>query len=149
MGPSVPDTSIGIRLLLAVLALGAARSTEPSDPGPIEPVVTERGCVLAPRGSGPACGCEALSAEVRWVLGLPLPLNSSDAEALDLLPGVGPALSRAIVVNRKAHGPFRSIEDLTRVRGIGPRTVERLRTDLYGVGPDPACAVRARGQELP
>ena len=149
MGPSVPDTSIGVRLLLAVLALGAARSTEPPDPGPIEPVVTEGGCALALRGSGPACGCEALPADVRWVLGLPLPLNSSDAEALDLLPGVGPALSQAIVVSRKAHGPFRSMEDLTRVRGIGPRTVERLRADLYLVEPDPACAVRARGQELP
>ncbi len=149
MGPAVADTSIGTGLLLVLLALGAARFTEPPAPGPIEPILTDRGCALAPQGSGPACPCEALPADVRWALGLPLPLNSSDADSLRLLPGVGPALSRAIVLDRDAHGPFRSVEDLTRVHGIGPRTVDRLRADLHLTGPDPACAVRERGQELP
>ncbi len=53
-------------------------------------------------------------------------LNRADEDALQALPGVGPALARRIVEVR-AQGPFRSVEDLERVRGIGPATVERLR----------------------
>ncbi len=54
-------------------------------------------------------------------------LNHAGASELELLPGVGPALARAIVDDREAHGPFRTIDDLQRVKGIGPRTVVRVR----------------------
>lgn len=53
-------------------------------------------------------------------------LNRAGEEELDRLPRVGPALARAIVAERERGGPFRGIEDLTRVRGIGPATAERL-----------------------
>jgi competence protein ComEA len=43
------------------------------------------------------------------------------------LPGFGKALAERIVADRKAHGPFRDIADLTRVPGIGPARSERLR----------------------
>jgi competence ComEA-like helix-hairpin-helix protein len=57
---------------------------------------------------------------------VPVDLNRASAEALQELPGVGPALARRIVEARAA-APFRSVEDLARVRGIGPVAVERLR----------------------
>lgn len=57
---------------------------------------------------------------------VPLDLNRATEGALQELPGVGPALARRIVEAR-AKAPFRSVEDLARVRGIGPATVERLR----------------------
>lgn len=48
-----------------------------------------------------------------------------------LLPGIGPALSKAIVDERNpARDPFRNPDDLERVHGIGPRTVERIRPFL-------------------
>jgi competence ComEA-like helix-hairpin-helix protein len=53
-------------------------------------------------------------------------VNHADIEALQSLPGVGPALSRRIVEARR-EAPFRSAEELARVRGIGPATVERIR----------------------
>jgi competence protein ComEA len=56
----------------------------------------------------------------------PIDLNRADAATLDRLPGIGPVLAAAIVADRAARGPFASVEDLGRVRGIGPRTVERL-----------------------
>src|SRR4051794_31436442 len=56
----------------------------------------------------------------------PLDLNSASALALERLPGIGPALALRIVTERTARGPFRSIDDLARVRGIGPRTVARI-----------------------
>jgi len=43
------------------------------------------------------------------------------------LPGVGPATASQIIREREANGPFSSIDDLTRVSGIGPGTVEKLR----------------------
>ena len=54
-------------------------------------------------------------------------LNSADEAQLDLLPGIGPSLARRIVENRSQIGLFDSIENLQRVTGIGPRTIERFR----------------------
>lgn len=53
-------------------------------------------------------------------------VNTADASELERLPGVGSALARRIVEDRESHGAFSSVEDLTRVRGIGPETRERL-----------------------
>lgn len=51
---------------------------------------------------------------------------------LTLLPEIGPATAKAIIIAREEQDrpPFRTAFDLTRVRGIGPRTVERLRQHL-------------------
>lgn len=62
--------------------------------------------------------------------GQPLNVNQVNAAALQLLPGVGPTLAQRIVLDRAQRGPFARIEDLTRVRGLGQRTVERLRAWL-------------------
>jgi hypothetical protein len=47
-----------------------------------------------------------------------------------LLPGIGPVLARRIVETREAAGGFESLDDLGLVPGIGPRTVESIRTRL-------------------
>lgn len=60
-------------------------------------------------------------------------VNRAGEAELQTLPGVGPALARRIVEAR-AEAPFRSPEDLGRVRGIGAATLERLRP-LVAVGP--------------
>jgi competence protein ComEA len=46
------------------------------------------------------------------------------------LPGVGQKLAQRIVQSREADGPFADIDDLRRVRGIGPRTLDSLRPYL-------------------
>lgn len=46
------------------------------------------------------------------------------------LDGVGDVLARRIVADREENGPFTSIDDLDRVKGIGPATLERLRPHL-------------------
>jgi competence protein ComEA len=53
-------------------------------------------------------------------------LNRADLEALQTLPGIGPAIAERIVAARQEQ-LFTSLDDLARVRGIGPATVERLR----------------------
>lgn len=57
----------------------------------------------------------------------PIDLNSATADQLDALPGVGPATAAAIVAYRDEHGPFRSIDALLEVRGIGPAKLEAIR----------------------
>ncbi|HET6323107.1 MAG TPA: helix-hairpin-helix domain-containing protein, partial [Planctomycetaceae bacterium] len=43
------------------------------------------------------------------------------------IQGIGDALARRIVADREENGPFQSVEDLGRVKGIGPKTLEHLR----------------------
>lgn len=54
-------------------------------------------------------------------------INRATAAEWDELPGIGPSKAQAIVEDRERNGPFRSIDDLARVRGIGPKLLERLR----------------------
>lgn len=63
-------------------------------------------------------------------------VNVNEADAASLaraLHGVGNARAEAIVAYREAHGPFRSVHELTRVPGIGPYTVEQ-NIDLIDLG---------------
>jgi competence protein ComEA len=53
-------------------------------------------------------------------------VNQANLEQLQALPGIGPRMAEAIVAARTVK-PFSSVEDLRRVRGIGPRTLDRLR----------------------
>jgi competence ComEA-like helix-hairpin-helix protein len=54
-------------------------------------------------------------------------VNAADADTLQLLPGIGPNLARRIVEHRQSAGPFATVNALQDVKGIGPKTVERLR----------------------
>ncbi|MGB3394027.1 MAG: helix-hairpin-helix domain-containing protein [Stenotrophomonas sp.] len=60
-------------------------------------------------------------------------INTASAAELDqVLVNVGPAKAQAIVEHRQANGPFKSVEELALVKGIGLKTVERNR-DLIEV----------------
>lgn len=60
-------------------------------------------------------------------------LNNASASELDALPGVGPSTAAKIVADREANGPFRTVEDLKRVSGIGDKKFADL-ADLVCVG---------------
>jgi len=85
--------------LLTALAIGAAQRTRPAD------------AVGAP------------IAGERWVVDL----NTASVVELALLPGVGPSISQRIVDSRRDDGRFDRVDELERVRGIGPVTLERIR----------------------
>jgi len=57
-------------------------------------------------------------------------LNKATAEELQTLTGVGPALSERIVLYRTEHGPFRSVDQLTEVNGVGQAKLAKLRSQL-------------------
>ena len=57
-------------------------------------------------------------------------INTASKEELDALPGVGPVKAQAIVDYRKANGPFKTIDDLKKVNGIGDATFEKLKSGI-------------------
>lgn len=57
----------------------------------------------------------------------PINVNTASAAELEGLPGIGPVLAARIVADRERNGPFRSVDDLDRVAGIGPAMLARLR----------------------
>ncbi len=67
-----------------------------------------------------------------------LDVNSAAWPEWALLPGIGETLARRIVDHRERAGGFRSLEDVRRVRGLGPKTFARLRPYLVlGSPPSP------------
>jgi competence ComEA-like helix-hairpin-helix protein len=63
-------------------------------------------------------------------------INTAEAYELELLPGIGPKTAEAIIFDREKSGAYRHLEDLTRVNGIGNKTVESLRPHLMCRPPD-------------
>jgi len=133
---------------LSLLALGfAVRSLRPpgslgrAGPAPPCRVPVERvgrgvvcrenadGFVAGDREGGGRMAPDRLAA---W--GAPVDLNHATVEELASLDGIGPKLGARIVAAR----PFRTVDDLARVRGIGRRRVARLRGRLFldGRAPD-------------
>ncbi|MDH3638895.1 MAG: helix-hairpin-helix domain-containing protein [Gammaproteobacteria bacterium] len=61
----------------------------------------------------------------------PVDINAADAsEIAEALSGVGPKTAQAIVDYRAKNGPFGAIQDLLKVKGIGPKTLERYQQDI-------------------
>jgi competence protein ComEA len=73
-------------------------------------------------------------------------VNTADAATLDrVLLNIGPAKAEAIVAHRKANGPFRSLEQLALVKGVGLKTVEKNRDRIVLGGGAAAPKKPAKG----
>ena len=136
-----PPERRGATLLIALLLIGAGwdmwqagrEAPRPGAGGPRLPAPAGPPPVAAtaPEDPGPAAGAGGTTAPR-------VDLNRAGASELDALPGIGPVLAARILEQRRRNGPFRRIEDLLAVRGIGPRLLERLRPHLRAGEPDPA-----------
>lgn len=62
-------------------------------------------------------------------------INNASVAELDSLPGIGPTYANAIVTYRNANGSFKNAVDITKVKGIGTKTYEKLKS-LITVGGD-------------
>ncbi len=102
------------------------------------------------RSTAFACGGSSVPRPLRGaaplLFGEPIDLARADPRTLEVLPGIGPARAAAIVAERTRR-PFTSVADLTRVRGIGPRTIERLQGAAWVV-PGGASESQKNSQSL-
>ena len=57
---------------------------------------------------------------------LPISLAAASAQDLELIPGIGPKTARALIDYRERAGPVQRIEQLVEIRGIGPKTLEKI-----------------------
>jgi competence protein ComEA len=57
----------------------------------------------------------------------PIDLNRATLQELTGLPGVGQAIAKRIVEFRDEHGPFKRVEDLMKVKGIGEKSLDKIR----------------------
>jgi competence protein ComEA len=55
-------------------------------------------------------------------------LNHATPSDLEALPGIGPKLAQRVIEHRASHGPFKRVEDLRQVKGIGHKKFDRLRS---------------------
>ena len=78
-------------------------------------------------------------------------INTASKDELIALPGIGPAKAQAIVDYRKLNGPFKTVDDLKNVKGIGAKRLDKLRAELT-VGPAQAkvaAATPAKAESRP
>jgi len=73
----------------------------------------------------------------------PININTADSTQLQLVPGIGPSTAEKILQMRKSYGSFKSVNDLTAIRGIGPKRLEKMRKYLT-VGKPTAAAITAQ-----
>ncbi len=60
----------------------------------------------------------------------PVNLNTAISEELPLVAGIGPVTAEKILQMRKSYGAFKSVDDLSAIRGIGPKRLEKMRKYL-------------------
>lgn len=70
---------------------------------------------------------QGLLAKQPLVFYQPIVLNQASVSLLTQLPGLGPQLAGRIVAYRTAHGPFSDLNELSRVNGIGPKKLAKIR----------------------
>lgn len=83
---------------------------------------------IAPISSSAPVTSKATSAQA--VAQRPVNINTASSAELESLSGVGPATAAAIIETRERRGPFRNVDELVEVSGIGPGRLERLRPNI-------------------
>lgn len=57
-------------------------------------------------------------------------INTATVKELTSLPGIGQAKAEAIVKYREENGAFKNVEDLTKVKGIGPKMLDKIKNEV-------------------
>jgi competence protein ComEA len=124
---------LAVAALLALALLPSYLRVRAAHPEP------PRACVPEGRGAPPRTwiGCAGdegppreLTGRERLALGMTLDVNAAVADDLALVPGLSARVAAALVAERARGGPYATVDDLLRVRGIGPARLERARPFL-------------------
>ena len=128
--PGVYEFAQGDRVIDAVDRAGGARRGADLSAVNLASLLTDGTQIVIPRaGDAGTAGGGASGGATGG--GAPLVnINTATEQQLETLSGVGPVLANAIVQYRTQHGPFRTVQDLLDVSGIGPATLEELRPQV-------------------
>jgi len=96
-------------------------------PTPSVPASEGRGSEAEGRDSPPAPATQASTNEPPPTEGALINVNTATLEQLQTLPRIGPVAAQRIIEYRETYGPFSTIEELTQVKGIGEKTLEKIR----------------------
>ncbi|SKB04029.1 helix-hairpin-helix domain-containing protein [Aeromicrobium choanae] len=122
--PGIVTLPPGSRVHEAIKAAGGTKGKVDTASLNLARVLTDgEQVVVGAPAAAPSGGAASPSGQAEAVVNL----NSADLVALDSLPGVGPVTAEAIVAWREENGPFRSVDDLLDVKGIGEATLADLR----------------------
>ncbi|WP_286929624.1 MULTISPECIES: helix-hairpin-helix domain-containing protein [Aeromicrobium] len=122
--PGIVTLPPGSRVHEAIEAAGGTRGKVDTASLNLARVLTDgEQVVVGAPAAAPAGGASGPAGPADAVVNL----NSADLVALDSLPGVGPVTAESIVAWREENGPFRSVDDLLDVKGIGEATLADLR----------------------
>jgi competence protein ComEA len=119
---AVPDGSRAVDAIAA--AGGATTAADESSVNLAARVVDGQQLAVPVRGAAPAAGPSGGAAS--GAATGPVSLSAGTEAELETLPRIGPAMAARIIAWRTANGPFRSLNDLLKVGGIGPKTLAGL-----------------------
>ena len=86
--------------------------------------------VMAASGAAAESETQDGAREMAEAIRPPIDINAAGVDELTRLPGVGAVTARRIVEFRGQHGPFRRVEDLMKVKGIGEKSFQKLRRSI-------------------
>ena len=142
------NEQIVLLLLCCILIVGIVIAyIDNRDPERVPDFEVRKSAVPVPEEKAEVARDSVAAAEVRKLADVPpaaekteaaealIDLNRATAKELERLPGIGPQIAARIVAYREQNGAFKRVEDITKVRGIGPKTLERLRPHLTASTP--------------
>jgi competence protein ComEA len=128
--PGVYDFPQGARVIDAVRAAGGfLPGAESQAINLARPLVDGEQVVVPKKGEAPAAAGSGAGPSAQQPGGK-VNINSATVSDFENLPGIGPVLAQKIVDYREQHGPFRSIQDLMKVTGIGQKKFDALQSHV-------------------
>ena len=121
--PGVYTLSPGSRVFEAIQMAGGSLHEDLLEGTNLAQPLYDGQQVIVPREKGETESIETASQDVKNVL---LNINRATRDELENLPGIGPVKAADIIDFREKNGPFHNVQDLTRVRGIGTKTLENI-----------------------
>ena len=129
--PGVFDFQPGDRVIDAVRRAGGALEKADLTLLNLAAPLTDGQQILVPKKGATVSGVPPVgTGTAPGTTGALININTADEATLETLNGVGPVLAASIVQYRTEHGPFASVDQLDEVSGIGPATLEDLRSQV-------------------
>ena len=127
--PDVYELPVDAIVKDAVTAAGGATADADLDRINLATDLADQMEVYVPR-KGEAAPSAPSNGSAPNATGEKININTASAEELDKLPGIGPSIAKAIVDYRTKNGPFKKIEDINDVKGIGDALFEKIKDQI-------------------